>query len=323
MKKIFAFITTLVLAITLVGCSQGDMTNTNESLSSDQAIASLSYLSAGFLSTSETDTTASNTLAFLAEHETTEVESELDNINIYVDKLLAFMDGAEQFGNIEEEASDRAEFDHKMTITVDDDTYVLYYSVDAETGGITGILIVDDVEYTVVATNNLEDKDEFDDDDDEADTDDDDDDEEETEEEMTLVATNGDDTITITYKAESDEEEVETEFVMVKNIDGVESEVELQIKEEEDEYKIEIEEDNKSYEFKRETEEEGLVYKLEYEVNGVEGEIKIIVTENEAGETIYTYEIEEEGKETKEIEKEDPDDDDDDEDTEDDEDTTA
>ncbi|MEC9485106.1 MAG: hypothetical protein UMR38_04460 [Candidatus Izemoplasma sp.] len=341
MKKLLAFLVTLALAITLVGCSGTETTTLKEPLSSDEAIATLSYLSAGFMNTGDIDTPTASELTFLSEQETTVVEDELDNINVYVDKLMAFINGADQFGSIIEETSDRAEYEHKMTITVNQDFYVLYYNLDVDSDAITGIFIVDDVEYNIIATNNLEDKDELDDENEEIDNEDkdelddeneevdtdddseDDEDEEETEKEMTLTATNGTDTITITYKAESDEEEVETEFVIVKNIDGVESAVELQIKQEADEYKIEIVEEGKSYEFKREMEDEGLVYKLEYEVDGVEGEIKITVGENEAGETIYTYEIEEEGKDRKEIEKEDPDDDEEEEEDEDTEETTT
>jgi hypothetical protein len=43
----------------------------------------------------------------------------------------------------------------------------------------------------------------------------------------------------------------------------------------------------------------------------VEGEVTIYVSVNELGETVYTYEIEEEGREARSIDRKDPDEDDD------------
>jgi hypothetical protein len=131
-------------------------------------------------------------------------------------------------------------------------------------------------------------------------------DDDEKEEKMVLIATNGENTIKMTYKTETEAGEVETKFEMETLINGIEKEISIVIKVENKEYKVEVEDGDNSYEFKREIEKDGIKYKLEYQVNGVEGEIEIFETTNELGETIYIYEIEEEGK-NKEVEIEDED----------------
>jgi hypothetical protein len=138
-------------------------------------------------------------------------------------------------------------------------------------------------------------------------------DDDEKEEKMVLVATNGENTIKMTYKTETEDDEVETKFEMETLINGIEKEISIEIKVENKEYKVEVEDGDNSYEFKREIENDGIKYELEYQVNGVEGEIEIFETTNELGETVYIYEIEEEGK-YKEVEIEDEDDNEEDED---------
>lgn len=319
MKRLFALFVAALAMVTLSACTN-DTTTMYDTLSSESAIASLSYLSAGFLHNQESQPTAS-ALQFLAETDETEIEGELDDVNIYLDKLRAFIEGgADGFGSVQTEPSDRAEFAFKMVINVQDDVYVLYYNIDPITMEIDGLFVIDGVEYVIEGTNNLDDRDDFADDDDEDDIDDEDEDEmdedededEEFEQEMTLVATNGADVITITYEAERDATENTVEFYIVQVIGGVESEIEIEISEEADEYSIEIRDNDNEYEFSREVEDGETVYVLEYEVDGVEGEVTIYVSTNELGETVYTYEIEEEGKESRSVDRKDPDDDDDD-----------
>ena len=129
----------------------------------------------------------------------------------------------------------------------------------------------------------------------------------EKEEKMVLIATNGENIIKMTYKTETEDDEVETKFEMETMINGIEKEISIAIKVENKEYKIEVEDGDNSYEFKKEIENDGIKYELEYQVNGVEGEIEIFETTNELGETVYIYEIEEEGK-YKEVEIDDEDD---------------
>ncbi len=415
MKKLLLLFLLGLSAIGFAGCN--NVSVTPETLSSKDSLATLAYLSGNFLDMSFTQENQTVSYRLLSDITTeledeTEVEDELDEINQYVDLLKAFMEnGATDFASITDEVSDRLEYDNKISITVDEDVYVLYYSI-SNTNQITGIFVIGDQEYQIQASNYLEDSDEFeqdddfDDDDEEFDNEDEDEDEDdefndeddddndelsfnvsdnrgildsvsgatttetpttetstesttteevttttetttestttdevtstenittepnttteeettteevttteettsqfqETERKMELIATNGDDSIKITYKQANEENEAKTEFEIEKNINGIESEVSVQIKYEQNEYKVEIEDGDNSYEFKREMENGKTTYKLEYEVNGVEGEIKITETKNELGETVYQYKIEEEGK-RKDIEKEEP-----------------
>ena len=363
MKKLLGIIFLGLVAIGFTACSVKPET---KSLSSEQSLASMAYLSSNFLSLSNEPTAQG--LAVTLGDDTLEVEEELETVNEYLELLKIFMEnGATDFAQIVEQDSDRAEYQHMINITVAEEVYVLYYSIDAETSEISGIFVINEEEYTIIAYNNLEDKDEFEDDDDDLyeneddddddlyeDDDDNDDDEEdlddvsftnlsevtteeatteeettvidgtagvttdapdagtETEEKMVLVATNGDNIIKMTYKTETEDDEVETKFEMETFINGVEKEISIEIKVENNEYKVEVEDGENSYEFKREVENNGIKYELQYEVNGTEGEIQIFETTDEFGDTVYIYEISEEGK-YKEVEVDDDFENDDDE----------
>lgn len=338
MKRITVLLIAVFAVFTLSACTDANQVTTLEELSSTESLASLSYLSGAFLSTTpDTQVDAPSGLTFLSEEDTTEVETEVDDINVYVDKLKVFMEtGVQGFGNITSETSDNELYQYKMTVVVNEETFVLYYNVDPDTFEITGLFIMNGVEYDLTATNSLQDKEELDDDsdddindesdnenedqsDDEIDQEDQESDTEdesqEIEQKMVLIATNGDDSIKITYKYEQEDDELTQKFELEKDIAGVTSELDLKISQEEDSFKVKIEEGENSYEIKRSSDddEDGTVYKLKYEVNGVEGEIKIIETTNDLGETVYIYQINEDGHNQKTVERHDPDDDDDEE----------
>lgn len=337
MKKLLGIIAIALFGVAFSACAT---TNSQVTLSSEQSLVTMAYLSSGMLSNSTVSTTGLSQK--LAEDEL-EVEEELETVNQYLDLLKGFMEnGATGFANITEKESDRVEYTYMIDIVIASETYLLYYNVDQTTDEITGIFVIDEEEYQITAYNDLEDKDEFEDEDEEEfeeedddeeeleedeldededmsftklsdvtteENDSDDEDDEESEKKMTLIATNGENQIEMTYKVETENDETETKFEMESNINGVEKETSIEIKIEDNEYKIEIQDGDNQYEFKREVESEGIEYKLEYEVDGVEGEIKVTETTNELGETVYIYEIEEEGKE-KEVEIEEEDDDD-------------
>jgi hypothetical protein len=380
MKKLFILVMALFTSVVLIGCDNSNTVALDKMMTSQESLVSLSYLSAGFLDMDNQDETL---LSFTRLSDTDEpvIEEELDEINIYIDLLKGFIDnGSENFGSILEEASDRAEFARMISINVQDEEYILYYNVDMITGEITGIFLIGNVEYEIIATNSLEDSDQFESEDeyedeeeneyedDEYDDDDDYDDVETTSEEqeitteeavstegetttedeatteeidpdseagasqvayrvslsndadedendevsdeseykMELLAQNGDNFIKITYKTETDGSESVTKFEIEKNINGVEEEIEIKVKQEADEYKVEIQDGSNSYEFKSEVESEGTFYKLEYKVNGVEGEVKIYETEDAEGNLTYSYDISE-GNVEKSIDKDEPD----------------
>lgn len=389
MKKLLILVTTLLIALTLSGCDTAAETNM---MSSKNALSVLSYISASFLDenveSNETVSMGSINLSVNTEENSmepqTEIEDELEQVNIYMDKLKSFMEfGASGFGSIEEEPSDRSEYTFMIRITVEENEFLLYYNIDVLSNEIDGLFILDGVEYTITAQNSLIDADEFEHDEDDTDEEDpiidevdpgtdeedpitdgeggatttstlngietmsneldddddedyeheedDDDDEDyiheeendedydheenqnETEYHMTLIARNGDDVIVIEYEVEQEGSETEESFKIEKQIGGITTELEIKIEVEEDEYVLEIKENGNQYKFKMEQEsQDEVTYKLEYEVDGVTGEVEITVTINELGETIYSYDISEDGDEV-EIEMEDPDHDDDDE----------
>ena len=389
MKKLLIAIIALLTITALTGCDSNEsileLNNQELNLSSEDSLVTLSYLSAGFLDLGQNQGASEIGFALLSEDEEPKVNQELDEINVYFDLLKDFIDnGASNFGSIAETISDRTEYEFMIDISVSEEAYILYYNVDSLTGEITGIFVIGTEEYLIIATNSLEDSDEFEaehknededeyeDEDDEEheeddeqvttelpeveeetttkeettieefdseggasetsatemsatllDSDEDEDEHEENETKMVLTATNGENTIKITYKTETEANEQETKFEIEKDINGVETEIQLKISIEDDEYKLEIEDGFNHYEFKSEIEDDGIVYKLEYEVDGVEGEIKIYETTDLEGNVVYVYEINE-GDFEIEVEKEEPesegfDDEDDDEEDEEDE----
>ena len=328
MKKILVLVVGLLSVITLSACDEAIDTVLDDSnaLSSEEGIATLSYLSTGFLDFSTADPVVSN-IVFLAEEETTVIEEELDEVNVYIDRLKGFIDnGVETFGSVTEAVSDNELFDYKITFTVNEESYVIYYNIDQETLEVSGIIVLGDIEYefeVVDHINNYEmhqekheekeenkgndtqnkngtstesSKDQDDAEEPEETTTDSEVTNTETEEKMTLIARNGDDIIKIIYKTETEEDESTTKFYMEQTLNGVTKEIELKISVEENEYKVDVVDGENEFTFKRDVEEDGVVYKLMYKVDGVEGTVKIIETTDELGENIYEYQIKEAGK---------------------------
>ena len=123
MKKIAILLFALGVTLTLSACSTtgGNDIITEELLSSEESLATLSYLSAGFLDFSTPSPTVSN-LQFLMDEETTEIEDELDTVNLYFDRLKALIDnGVDSFGSVVEEESDNELYEYKITFTVNEE----------------------------------------------------------------------------------------------------------------------------------------------------------------------------------------------------------
>ena len=348
MKKLLAVIAIAILGIGISACSVNE---TNQILTSEQSLVSMAYLSTSLLSMNDNSSSnaLSNTLSddqFEVDGELETVNEYLEMLKAFMEN------GAGDFASITEMDSDREMYTYMINISVMDQKFVLYYNIDQETNEISGIFVIGEEEYVIEVYDNLEDDDDDldveDDDDlyeeDEEDEEDEDEGEEkddmsfnlltesteepttefdstsgatvnesnDSERKMVLIARNGDNYIEMTYKVENEEDETETKFEMESFINGVENEIVIKIENEKDEYKVEIEDGDNYYEFKKEFEDEGIEYKLEYQVNGVEGEIKITETTDEFGETVYIYEIDEEGK-YKEVEIDDDDDEEEDE----------
>ena len=330
MKKILVVIIGLTTLFTLSGCTEAIVDDPNQellaALGSEESLATLSYLSTGFLDFSNPTVVASN-MAFLSTGDggagsTTVIEEELDQVNIYIDRLKILIDnGVEDFGSVVEEESDNELYAYKMTFTVNEEVYVIYYNVDLETDEMTGIIVIGIVEYEFEVMDNIKEYEynkemqeghknensekDNDDEDAETETELDNDGIEESETKMVLIATNGEDTIKITYKTEVEDGESTTKFEVEQTIDGVEKRVTLKITEEDGETKVKISDGEDEYSFKREVEDEGVVYKLQYEVDGVKGMVKITEITDENGVVTYEYFIQEAGRE-KHTEKEEP-----------------
>ncbi len=129
MKKIFLFLLVITASLTLSGCADAKNIETIEDLTvdlgSEESLATLSYLSTGFLDFENASPVASN-VVFLSntdDEPETVIEGELDDVNIYIDRLKALMDnGLESFGSVLDEVSDNDLYDFKLTFTVNEET---------------------------------------------------------------------------------------------------------------------------------------------------------------------------------------------------------
>jgi len=312
MKKLFLLGLTLTSLTVLAAC--GDLFGGDEETNDDftqieqtNSLAILGYLSEGFLSTEEValdSTLFLNTLTTETVEEPLVIEEEIDEVNIYLDKLKMFMDnGANPIASIEETVSDLAEYTTLITFTINDQTYKIYFIQDEETLEFTGLLILDEVEYTLEGFSSLEFKKrvrehvgdtELDEPNDinPANVDEDG----EIEEKIVLKATNGDDYIQVTYKKEETDTDTEMKLRIQKSIDSVESTEAIKIYQEENQYKVRIDEGENFYMFKKQVEDDGTKYMLNYRVEGTNGVIRIKETVNDLGETEYDYFINENGK---------------------------
>ncbi len=365
MRKLLVLIAVTIMTLGLSACTTTsidlEQLLAEGTMTSEESIATLSYLSAGFLDFESTDPVVKDTsliqlaLSTETDEENTVIEEELDELNVYLDRLKGFMEtGVDSFGSVIDAESDNELYTYKLQFTVNEEEYFIYYNVDEVTLEISGIIVIGESEYVFEVVDNIhnyehhqelnneqneEKNNDDDDDDDEPDTEannqesenneeqneevnkeDEEDDDDETGSKMILIATNGEDSIKIKYINEVEDDEVTTKFYMVKTIAGVTSEVSMKISQEEDEYKVSIEEDGNSYTFKQETEDDGTVYKLQYEVDGTKGQVKIIEMIDEDGNITYKYQIQEAGR-NKNVEKQEPqskglDDDEDDEENE-------
>lgn len=316
MKKLFALALILML-FTIVGCegllnvnnASDDGTVKGYELSSSQSLGLSTYLASGLLQETDTVQTVASlnnyAPSFLSTEATFQIDSELDEVNFYFNKLKVFLDqGLEQAINLEETESTREGYDYQVNYTINDEAYVIYYAfvneIDVEDEDddeiefeLSGLMIIDGNEYELIGANEIE----------------------EDEAKMwfkTVDVSNSGNYVYVEIEEEEGEQKFKTETV----INGVEKKSEFKFENEEDETKVELKLNNNGqeseFEFKREMEDEGLVYKFEYKMGNTEGEVKITEEVDEQGKKTYRYEIEEEGKK-KEVRKKDEDEDDDDE----------
>ncbi len=285
MKKILFITMTLFTVLILGACTNNEEKNEMIPLSTSESLASLSYLSTSFLdATNNAENLSRNILVKnMADEETIIIEEELDEVNVYMDKLKSFIDnGTKEFANVDNSESEKTEYQSKMSFTVSNETYILYYNENQETKEITGIFVIGEVEYDIEVINSLES-------------------EKESVNMMQLLATNGNDTVKIVYN-KSEESDQFIKFHIEENISGITSTVDMKITREEYKYKVSVEDETGKYVFKTSTEDDNANYRLEYEVDGTKGFVMILEKTNELGEKTYEYKIHENGKQ-KSVEK--------------------
>lgn len=169
MKKALILLVTLSLVFTFSACTTAELDSlkdlvNGEVLTSRESLATLTYLSGSLIDLDTTEETVVYVPTRLSAGDTdTEIESEIDIVNEYMDRLKVFMDeGMDSFGSAVESISDNPMYDLMITFNVDEDVYVIYYNIDPVTFEISGVLLIGDVEYTIDVTNSLTDRDDLD-----------------------------------------------------------------------------------------------------------------------------------------------------------------
>ena len=109
MKKIMLFVVAILTIVVVSGCSQ-IQSIVKTQLSSASSLATLSYVSSSFLDTNVGEEPTAASFYQLNDENLdteTELDSELDEVNIYLDKLKVFIEnGTDSFGNIVVQESD-------------------------------------------------------------------------------------------------------------------------------------------------------------------------------------------------------------------------
>lgn len=293
MKRISVIGIVIFMVLFIVACGSGAVSETP--MASNTSVASLSYISSGFidaevaLTEDDEDTYVPTMLSYAyldkPETTTTKVEGEIGYVNIYLDKLKVFMDDGFEALDIQvQDESDKPEYETMFTYEVEDSTYQVYYNYDEETDTYEGILVADDVIYDLAIEDNLKEE------------------EGETKRNLILTATNEGNSITIDYEEKTEDGESKSHLTVDKDIGGNQSQVMIEIKQEEGSFKVEIQDGENYYNFKAETTDEGMHYKLDYEVDGIEGTAKIDEVIDDEGNYVYSYKITE-GEVTTTVEK--------------------
>lgn len=296
MKMSIKLSLTVIVTLLIVGCGSTSLSETP--MSNTTSVAALSYISSGFIESEvalNEDPEAFFPIYLSNAHftppgtTTTKVEGEIGYVNIYLDKLKVFMDdGFDSISIDDDVASDNPEYDFMFSYSVEGELFKIYYNFNEETGVSEGILIANDVTYDLEIEDNLTESESLD-----------------TKRNIILNAVNGDNSITIDFEIKTDEDGSKEYLEVTKNIEGIESIVTIEIKDNEDTFKVSITDGDNSYDFKVETTDEVSHYKLNYIVDGVIGTAKITESVNEDGDLVYDYKITE-GDITQDIKKDPP-----------------
>ena len=257
--------------------------------SNTETLAELSYITGNLIVSSFT-LNSGPSLMRLSDLNETEFETGIVEFNAYFDMLRAFME-EEPFGNdfLVEELTE-GDYSTKITFMVDGTTYI--FLINLEDSLLTGKLEVNNLILDVVGKLE-ENNDEL---------------------RFEITATNGQDYIEIDYQVESDDE-IEKTYGLTSYINGVTKEKEIKISVENDQIKVKLKEGNTEYELEKDVENGQVQYNLQYHIGEIEGEAIIFDAIDEFGNTIFTYQINEDGHEREvDVDKDDDEDHDDEED---------
>jgi len=309
MKRFIKILIVGLLGITLFIFTACERAETNPAFESGEEVYAFSILSATSLLHGEANvggydlSNKNNSIKYttLAEEDDLAVVEELDEINKYLNIMEKFLGDNPLEVNLED--SELIEYTKKLVITVsnllgEETTYEVYYNEraiiddedddDDEDDGdeteteteLDGMMIVEDVQYTLVGTREYEDG----------------------EEEISLRAfIDESNYVDVKYEYEEGEREFKFETVVDNELIS-RTKIEVEIEDNETEVELEFVYGVAvgKYEFKEDTEDGNRRIKIEYEVtdelgNAEEGEIKVyVLVDDTTGETTYEYQIENE-----------------------------
>ena len=269
LKRSLAPVLILVLAFVLIqniGENNPFVDNVPVTLNAEtsEKIAELSYISTTLFTNQST--VATSNLTQLATTELTEFEEEFDSVNLYFDMLKVFLEDQPFDNTITTTELEDSDYSFLITFTVNEDLYEFYINI-------VDTIITGELHYNndilLVSGKYIEDGDDL---------------------KIELEASNGDNYTFIEYKKDSTST---IKYDIKERYNGVETEKQFKVVNEEDSSKIDIVDGDNNYTLKKEIEDGQSKYKLEYKVNGVTGNVNITEEVDEQGNTIYAYQIKE------------------------------
>jgi len=312
MKKLLLFIVTFITAITLVGCSTNQaeassIFDSKENVIGFSALSSVMTLYEG----TQSNTSLSNVVRLATTEETFAILSEIEELTPYLDLVSTFMGNG---GNFEAtvEPSSLEDYEEMMIITTinmegEEVSYTLHYNEiiemdededddddedndldeDEFDSTLEGIMIIDEVTYTLYGEREVE----------------------QGEESLELTAKLDDENyVTLAYETENEESETETEFIYEMYVDNqLAKSIEIEFEEDNEETELSLNfisgTRESEYAFEVEIDGNTRTIEIEYKIveDGVtieEGEAEVSIVYNaETGETVVRYEIKTNGEE--------------------------
>lgn len=236
-----------------------------------ELISTLAYVSSAMLN-DEIVLANSTSIMFLADGDDPLVESELDDINIYFDKLKYFVDYTVPFEDILLTEHLLNDYLYTITFTLDDVVYTMNFNIEDDI--LTGEMLFSDKTFDLAGTyiNN------------------------DTEQTFEIEAISGLDSMKVSVNTENTTEETKLKLQIQSKIANQVKEKTIEIKDENDEQIVVITEGDSEFKLKKEVTAE-YTYKFEYKIGTTEGVLEIEETVDDQGNSEYNYTIKENGNE--------------------------